>query len=129
MRITACRSELVRGSGHAELGEEPIPIDIYVCPRCGRILRFANKKKSGRDSSERHHTRISFKDLNCPKVAQRRRKLEVERSPFAAPSSEKCVFYSQVDFVERYHIIRKHYDVNHVSPKVKALPTQEFRSR
>ena len=24
----------------AELGEEPIPIDLYVCPECGRIRTF-----------------------------------------------------------------------------------------
>ncbi len=27
----------------AELGEEPIPIDIYVCPQYGRIEQFATK--------------------------------------------------------------------------------------
>ncbi len=27
----------------AELGEEPVPIDTYVCPQCGRILQYANK--------------------------------------------------------------------------------------
>ncbi len=32
----------------AELGEEPIPIDLYVCPECGRILTFANEKTRDR---------------------------------------------------------------------------------
>jgi len=27
----------------AELGEEPILIDLYVGPQCGRIEQFANK--------------------------------------------------------------------------------------
>src|SRR2546430_2701268 len=27
----------------AELGEEPVPIDTYVCPQCGRMLQYANK--------------------------------------------------------------------------------------
>ena len=28
----------------SELGEEPIMIDMFVCPQCGRILQFADKK-------------------------------------------------------------------------------------
>ena len=27
----------------SELGEEPILMDLYVCPQCGRILQYANK--------------------------------------------------------------------------------------
>ena len=27
----------------SELGEEPIMIDLYVCPQCGGILQYANK--------------------------------------------------------------------------------------
>jgi len=28
----------------AELGEEPIPIDLFVCAQCGRIQSFATQK-------------------------------------------------------------------------------------
>lgn len=28
----------------SELGDDPIIIDLYVCPQCGRILQFANQK-------------------------------------------------------------------------------------
>ena len=40
----------------AELGEEPIPIDLYVCPLCGRIEQFANKKTRDRLSRAASHT-------------------------------------------------------------------------
>ena len=30
--------------GWAELGEEPISIDLSVCAQCGRIQPFANEK-------------------------------------------------------------------------------------
>ena len=39
----------------AELGEEPIPIDLYVCPYCVRILPFANKKTRDRLSRAASH--------------------------------------------------------------------------
>src|SRR5437016_5938152 len=32
----------------AELGEEPIPIDIFVCAQCGRIQPFATLKSRER---------------------------------------------------------------------------------
>src|SRR5438876_10234919 len=37
----------------AELGEEPIPIDLYVCPQCGRMEQFGNKKTRDRLSRAR----------------------------------------------------------------------------
>jgi len=40
----------------AELGEEPIPIDTYVCPQCGRIEQFANKKIRDRLRRSAPHT-------------------------------------------------------------------------
>ena len=32
----------------AELGEEPIPIDLFLCSKCGRIQPFANAKTRAR---------------------------------------------------------------------------------
>ena len=32
----------------SELGEEPIMMDMYVCPQCGRILQYANKTTRNR---------------------------------------------------------------------------------
>ncbi|OLE68903.1 hypothetical protein AUF78_13830 [archaeon 13_1_20CM_2_51_12] len=32
----------------AELGEEPVPIDLYVCPQCERIEQYANKNTKDR---------------------------------------------------------------------------------
>src|SRR5206468_12994053 len=28
----------------SELGEEPILIDLYVCPKCGRLQQFVNQE-------------------------------------------------------------------------------------
>jgi len=44
---TGPRMRLLIGAW-AELGEEPIPIDLYVCPQCGRMEQFANKKTRDR---------------------------------------------------------------------------------
>jgi hypothetical protein len=32
----------------SELGDEPIMIDLYVCPQCGRIQQFADEKTRSR---------------------------------------------------------------------------------
>ena len=32
----------------AELEEEPVPIDLYVCPQCERIEQYANKNTEDR---------------------------------------------------------------------------------
>ncbi|HWY28409.1 MAG TPA: hypothetical protein VNW25_04025 [Candidatus Sulfotelmatobacter sp.] len=40
----------------AELGEEPIPIDLLVCPQCGRILPYANKATRDRLRRSAAHT-------------------------------------------------------------------------
>jgi len=32
----------------SELGEDPIPIDLYVCPQCGRMLQYATKATKDR---------------------------------------------------------------------------------
>jgi len=32
----------------SELGDEPIMIDLYVCPQCGRIQQFASAKTRNR---------------------------------------------------------------------------------
>ncbi len=32
----------------AELGEEPVPIDLYVCPQCQLIEQYANKNTEDR---------------------------------------------------------------------------------
>jgi len=43
----------------AELGEEPIPIDLYVCPQCGRMEQFANKKTRDRLSRAASHAPVT----------------------------------------------------------------------
>ena len=32
----------------SELGEEPILIDLYVCPKCGRLQQFVNQETRAR---------------------------------------------------------------------------------
>ena len=39
----------------AELGEQPIPIDLFVCKKCGRIQLFASEKTRRRLSRAAPH--------------------------------------------------------------------------
>jgi DNA-directed RNA polymerase subunit RPC12/RpoP len=32
----------------SQLGEEPMLIDLYICPQCGRLQQFVNKKTRDR---------------------------------------------------------------------------------
>ena|SRR5205809_5556148 len=78
---------------------------------------------------ERRHTRRSIRASEMSKSWRGKENGVLRVGPFGVPSSQECVFYGQVNFVKRYHIIGKHYNVNHVSPGMKALAIQEIRSR
>jgi DNA-directed RNA polymerase subunit M/transcription elongation factor TFIIS len=41
-------ARLLVGWAWAELGENPILIDLYACPKCGRLQQFASKETRDR---------------------------------------------------------------------------------
>ena len=77
----------------AELGEEPIPIDLYVCPQCGRMEQFASKKTRDRLKRAAPHT-IASGIRNIKELERRQRKWEVESRSLGATSSQERVFDS-----------------------------------